>query len=132
MTVMFNGVSTNGSSIPQIQLGDSGGVETSAYSAMTGHISNLNNTTRGVTATSGFILNWGWGTSETLAGNVNLVLLSSNIWTCNSVLHTVQGGGISTVAGSKTLSDTLTQLRITTVNGTDTFDAGSINILYEG
>ena len=35
-------------------------------------------------------------------------------------------------AGSVTLSGTLTQLRITTVNGSDTFDAGSINILYEG
>jgi hypothetical protein len=32
----------------------------------------------------------------------------------------------------KTLSDTLTQVRITTVNGTDTFDAGSINLLLEG
>jgi hypothetical protein len=34
--------------------------------------------------------------------------------------------------GNKTLSDALTQLRITTVNGTDTFDAGSVNIMYEG
>jgi hypothetical protein len=35
-------------------------------------------------------------------------------------------------AGSATLSGTLDRVRITTVNGTDTFDAGSINILYEG
>jgi hypothetical protein len=34
--------------------------------------------------------------------------------------------------GAKSTSDTLTQVRITTVNGTDTFDAGSVNILYEG
>jgi len=41
------------------------------------------------------------------------------------------GGRNSSSAGSKTLSDTLTQVRITTVNGTDTFDAGTINIIYE-
>jgi hypothetical protein len=35
-------------------------------------------------------------------------------------------------AGTKTLSDTLDRVRITTVNGTDTFDAGTINIMYEG
>ena len=32
---------------------------------------------------------------------------------------------------SKTLSGALTTVRITTANGTDTFDAGSVNILYE-
>jgi hypothetical protein len=35
------------------------------------------------------------------------------------------------VSGSKVLSDTLTQVRITTANGTDAFDAGSINIIFE-
>jgi hypothetical protein len=34
--------------------------------------------------------------------------------------------------GSIALAALLTAVRITTVNGTDTFDAGSINILYEG
>jgi hypothetical protein len=34
-------------------------------------------------------------------------------------------------SGAKPLSATLDRVRITTVNGTDTFDAGSINILYE-
>ena len=37
-----------------------------------------------------------------------------------------------TSGGSVTLSGILDRIRITTVNGTDTFDAGSINILYEG
>jgi hypothetical protein len=30
------------------------------------------------------------------------------------------------------LSGTLDRIRLTTVNGSDTFDAGSINIIYEG
>jgi hypothetical protein len=33
--------------------------------------------------------------------------------------------------GTVTLGGTLDRVRITTVNGTDTFDAGTINILYE-
>jgi hypothetical protein len=36
------------------------------------------------------------------------------------------------MAGSITLGGTLDRVRITTVNGIDTFDAGSVNILYEG
>jgi len=36
------------------------------------------------------------------------------------------------IAGTKTLSATLDRIRLTTVNGTDTFDAGSVNIMYEG
>jgi hypothetical protein len=36
------------------------------------------------------------------------------------------------VGGSKSLSAALDRVRLTTVNGTDTFDAGSVNIMYEG
>ena len=39
---------------------------------------------------------------------------------------------ISTGGGSISLAGTLDRVRITTVNGTDTFDAGTINIRYEG
>jgi hypothetical protein len=35
------------------------------------------------------------------------------------------------MGGQIELAATLTAVRITTVNGTDAFDAGSINILYE-
>jgi hypothetical protein len=62
---------------------------------------------------------------------MTISLLGSNQWVSSHIARlssTNSGFG----GGNKTLSDTLTQLRITTVNGTDTFDAGSINILYEG
>jgi hypothetical protein len=51
------------------------------------------------------------------------------VWTIGCVYrsaYSLSGGG------NKTLSATLDRVRITTVNGTDTFDAGSINISYEG
>jgi hypothetical protein len=132
VTVMFNGVSTNGSSIMQIQLGDSGGVETTSYSAMVSNVQTTSNTTRGATATSGFILQHAGGSSEVILGGAAVFSsFGSNSWVCYGALY-VDTSGLNTLSGIKTLSATLDRVRITTVNGTDTFDAGSINIQYEG
>jgi hypothetical protein len=63
-----------------------------------------------------------------------LSLLGSNTWTCNGSVYSIDatnGDGLNTAAGSKALAGVLNMIRITTVNGTATFDAGSINILYE-
>ena len=136
ITVMFNGVSTNGTSFVQVQLGDSGGVETSGY---TGVAAVIANTGTGITAalSAGFLTDC-YATYYTAAatrqGSMVLTHLGSNTWTVTSEFG-MSGTGVNSIAwtgGSKTLSDVLTQVRITTVNGTDTFDAGSINILYEG
>jgi len=50
--------------------------------------------------------------------------VSSHSGMTNNTQAISGGGGI-------TLSGTLDRVRITTVNGTDTFDAGTINIMYE-
>lgn len=132
ITVMLSGVSTNGSSVVQVQLGDSGGVETTGYTAMVSNVQTTSNTTRGVTATTGFILQHASSAAEVIQGAVVLCLLGSNTWVCNGALYNSAGTtAVNTPSGSKALSDTLDRIRITTVNGTDTFDAGSINIIYE-
>ena len=134
ITVMFSGVSTNGTSIQQIQLGVSGSAETSGYSSMVSNVQTTSNTTRGVTATSGVILQHAGSSTAFLHGNVIFDLIGSNIWAYNGSLYSIDatnGAGLNTVGGSKTLAGTLNMVRFTTVNGTDTFDAGSINILYE-
>ena len=131
ITVMFSTVSTNGTSIPQIQLGDSGGVETSGYASGGGFIT----TAAGVavtTATSGFII-YSNISAASLSGSIILSLLGSNTWVAQGILYqSASTANVTQTAGTKTLSDVLDRVRITTVNGTDTFDAGSINILYEG
>ena len=128
ITVMLSGVSTNGTSNLLVQIGDSGGIETSGYlgaSAFTG------GSTGGANYTNGF------GIVGSNAGNVyhgSLVLSkfgSGNEWIAAGTIAISSSNFVFLVAGSKTLSDTLTQVRITTVNGTDTFDAGTINILVE-
>ena len=131
ITVMLSGVSTNGTSIRQIQLGDSGGVETTSYVAMVSNVQTTSNTTRGVTATTGFILSHAGAATDVLNGAVSFSLLGSNIWVASGNLYESGSGGLNSVSGTKTLSDTLDRVRITTVNGTDTFDAGTINIIYE-
>jgi hypothetical protein len=125
VTVMFNGVSTNGTSIHQVQLGDSGGIETSGYAGAVGTRGNEN------FYTNGFLINRGNTASSTASGSLVLTLVSGNIWVGSGINASNASDAPSFFGGTKTLSDTLTQLRITTVNGTDTFDAGSINILYE-
>ncbi len=66
-----------------------------------------------------------------MSGHMVITNISGNIW-ISSHTTKVTTGACPLGAGSVTLGATLTALRITSVNGTDAFDAGSVNILYEG
>jgi hypothetical protein len=57
--------------------------------------------------------------------------VSSNIWVASGYVKSSTTINVIT-SGSKTISGTLDRIRLTTTGGTDTFDAGSINIFYEG
>jgi aspartate 1-decarboxylase len=127
ITVMLSSVSTNGTSAIQIQLGDSGGIETSSYLGIVNNINGVTNTN----FTSGFLLITGTAAAAVLQGQMVISLFGSNTWSEMSLSCRSDAASFFEGCGTKTLSDTLTQLRITTVNGTDTFDAGSINIMYE-
>jgi hypothetical protein len=132
ITVMFSGVSTSGASKPRIQLGDSGGVETTGYAGTNSAIASASASS--ANSTGGFDFNTQQTTNAILHGSAVLSLLnaSTNTWVCNAALMDSAATYSSLTGGSKSLSATLDRVRITTVNGTDTFDAGSINILYEG
>ena len=130
ITLMFQGVSTNGTSNIQIQLGDSGGIET------TGYLGDGFSTAGGGVANSNYTSGFGIGITNQAAaslshGNFTITNLSGNIWTIFGALAQSTSATMNFTAGSKELSATLDRLRITTVNGTDVFDLGSINILYE-
>ena len=89
-----------------------------------------NNTTRGSTSTAGFATSSSGSASDAWRGNIVFTLFGSNTWTGTGNFYN-NVDGISMTAGTKTTGGTLDRVRVTTVNGTDTFDAGSINILYE-
>ena len=126
INVLFNGVSTNGSSIVMVQLGDSGGIETSGYLS-NGWTANTNNTA----STAGLLLGGGGGATYIRNGIATISTVASNAW-CFAYAGGVSGAGGGEVSGgTKTTSGTLDRVRITTVNGSDVFDAGSVNISWE-
>jgi hypothetical protein len=130
ITVMFNGVSTSGTSPIQIQIG-AGSVSSSGYTSSANY---LTTSTANQTATSGFILfpSGAGEAAQLLGGLITIATLGSNLWSQTSILGKTQtSAGTLLSAGYTSLSGLLDRVRITTVNGTDTFDAGSINILYE-
>jgi hypothetical protein len=123
ITVMFNGVSTNGSNDYIIQIGDSGGIEN------TGYVSESSDRGGDATSTEGFILTRTSTSTSACYGIATICNFSSNSWISSANISIT--GIVSSSAGSKSLSATLDRIRITTVGGTDTFDAGSVNIMYE-
>lgn len=129
ITVMLNGVSTNGTSAPLIQIG-SGSVTTTGYLSSGAGMSN-GATTSAATATNGFILIDAVAAARAYTFIVTLVLQTGNAWCLVSNGHAQTIAQTTTSSGSITLGGTLDRVRITTAGGTDTFDAGSINILYE-
>jgi len=123
ITVMFNGLSTNGSAGRQVQLG-AGSVQT------TGYISVSIRSGGTVSSTSGLVLDAGANSSDATYGILTIALLGSNNWVSSSTFA-FNSANAGSSGGTVTLGGTLDRVRITTTNGTDTFDAGSINILYE-
>jgi hypothetical protein len=128
VTVMFNEVSTNGTSLPLVQLG-AGAIQTSSY-VSTGGEFNGSNTTATASSSAGFVIRSTLA-ANAISGAMQIVLIASNTWV-NSHTFKITGTSVATGGGAVALSDTLDRVRITTVGGTDTFDAGSINIMYEG
>ena len=127
ITVMFNGVSTSGASNPLVQIG-SGSVLTTGYTAA----SAISPSPGSSTYTAGYGLNTA-NAANFLYGTMVLTLVSGNVWISSHGLSIIQSGAAYTLLGGGTvsLSGTLDRVVITTVNGTDTFTAGSINIQYE-
>lgn len=132
ITVMFNSVSTSGTSIVQVQIGSSS-FTASSYSS---HSCAVDGSTAGAaSASSGFIIDSGGSAAFSRTGLVEIRLVGSNTWVSTHAL------GVSGAANARghfgggaapALAGALDRIRVTTVNGTDTFDAGSINISYEG
>lgn len=126
ITITFEGVSLSGTDSLLIQIGESGGLETSGY-VSTGFRSVGS---AEESSTAGFLVNTDSAT-DAFSGHMTLILsnVSSNTWTSS---HSGRSDPIAVVMGGghKSLSGTLDRVRITRV-GTDTFDAGEVNVLIE-
>jgi hypothetical protein len=130
VSLMFNNVSSSGTSNWLIQIG-SGSITSSGYNsigaaAVTGAAQTI------ISSTAAFIMYNDRG-DDIRSGLLTIANTTANIYVSNYVT-----GGIGATrnplfwgSGSISLGGALDQVRLTTVNGTDTFDAGSVNILYE-
>lgn len=129
--VLLSGVSTNGTSIPLLQIGDSGGVETSGYTGCADSQASAGGVTTAFTAGMGLARTH--SAAVVYHGIATLVLMdaSTNLWAMTWIGSDAVTPLFSIASATKALSATLDRVRITTVNGTDAFDAGSINIVYQ-
>lgn len=129
ITVMLNGVSTNGANLILLQLGNGSIVITGYLDFVVNSQGGSGITTK---TTTGFA---GDGGSAVFLyyGTFTLNLQTGNTWVCSKSLGADNGGiaRTATGGGSITLGSSLDRVRLTTVGATDTFDAGSVNILYE-
>jgi hypothetical protein len=127
ITIMFNGHSTNGLSLHLVQIG-SGSVVTSGYRS--GH-SYGGGSSGGYNTSSGF----GFAASnsnDVFSGHMVITLLGGNTYVSSHSLGFSSSTTVGVGGGTVVANGIIDRVRITTVNGTDTFDAGSINIMYEG
>lgn len=125
ITVMYSGVSLSGTSNPIIQLGSTT-YTTSGYlgSATTGAGTSVN-------MSAGFLISSASGATDIAHGISVLTSLNGLLWSYSSLIGYSNQAATRYAAGSITMAGTVDRIRITATNGTDTFDAGNINIIYE-
>ena len=131
ITIMLVGLSTASTGVPTIRIGTSSGVENTGYGNTIAVVA-ASTVVGQVSATSGWELITNGGAANAYYGNIVLTNFgTANFWNVTGSICAPNATYTITVAGNKALVGTLTQLQITTTGGTDTFDAGSINIMYE-
>lgn len=130
ITFLFNSVKTSGTSPIEIRLGTSSGVEASGYA---GACSAISGSAVGSLVSGTGITTYSGGASFVRHGSVSILLQSGNTWAWSGVVSYEQTSGSNVMTGgAKTIAGQLDRVRLTTVNGTDTFTTGSVSMLIEG
>lgn len=130
--VMAVGISVSGTSVPMVRLGTGGTPATTGYIGNGGFVYTTNTNDTGQ-STAGFIMSTTIIASDVVTFQLDLELESaaSNTWVAKGMGFNHANSGIFLFGGRVSLSGALDIVRLTTVNGTDTFDAGEINVAYE-
>ena len=131
VTINFASVSTNGTSPIVVRLGTSGGIVSTGYLG-------ASQSSGATVATQNWTTGFGTRATTNAAADVysgiwliTLLDLATNTWCSSHVMGLSNQAVMCYGGGSVALPGTLDRVRITTSNGTDAFDAGSVNILYE-
>jgi hypothetical protein len=113
-----------------MQLGSSGGVETTGY---LGAISAIGSGVSTGNPVEGFLLDKSHLASYLLNGTYELALLdaATNLWAGHGIIARSENTETFASASSKALSGECTTLRITSLTGVDAFDGGKVNVQYD-
>jgi hypothetical protein len=129
--ISMSGITTNGTNVPGIQIGDSGGYENTGY---TGAVSTILAASTGVSnLSSAFDLTSSWSAATVVSGSYILTLIdpSANLWALRGGVGSVNTAAVSVTFGTKALTGTLDRVRVV-MDGVDVFDgSGKININYK-
>ena len=124
--VSFANVGIDDADHYRVQIGDAGGIETSAYVTQTSQINN-DDTVTITSATLGF---YARGGTANFTGQMILTLVDDDAFTwVQSHSGTLASTKITGGGGYKSLSAELTQVQVDTP-GSGSFDSGTVNILY--
>lgn len=135
ITINFIGVSTNGTSMPLVQVGN-GSFVTSGYLGGTTS-SSVPGANQVITTlyTNGFNIAASGVVAATQVRHGKIVLdladSATNTWTATGIIALSDAAVVSTIGGSIALAGALDRVRLTTAGGVDTFDAGTVSISWE-
>ena len=128
LTMMLNGVSTTGTNSILIQLGTSAGYQITGYGGAV--LVSQGGSVGSVAHSTGFLVDSTTLAADTRSGIVGFNFVgTSNVWSASGNVSLTATARNSVFSGTVLLAGTLDRIRITTA---DTFDAGSVNIMYEG
>ena len=128
VTVAISGISTTGTSVYMIRLGTSGGVEATGYLGTTVSVGSSQ-----ANFSTGAALSAQIAAADVMHGVCTFVLMdaATNLWAFNWMGGLSNNNFAAQAGGSKALAGVLDRVQLTTAGGTDTFDAGKVNILWE-
>lgn len=131
VNIKIANMSTTGTSIPIVQIGDVGGIVTTGYS---GDVSTITSapSASAVPLSTGLGLSTAVTAATIINGEVTLSRVTpiGNVWTM-SFIGSFQGSGITIQSScTKDLTNALDRLRLTTFGGADTFDSGTVSVSY--
>lgn len=131
ITVMMQSISTSGTSNYLLRIGNTT-ITSSGYASIMNYVNvSPSNSSVGDTDTSGFRLTRDIGATASFSGVATIVQQTSGFYICTFIGMASASGSGNYGTGILNLGSTLDRVRLTTVNGTDTFDAGSVNIMWE-
>lgn len=128
ITLMLSEVSTSGTGNLAIRLGTSVGNVSTGYMGVT----TICSVAGATNDTSMVLVSYSASAATKSNGTVTLIHMGGNLWAISGVVGRSTSGFLDLTGYTVQLPGVLDRLVVLTGNGTDTFDGGSVNILYEG